>query len=185
MELKESYLTEIFYERELLEEYQNDELKEKRKELVDNLELVGQKSFIAGNKAVIPYYKLDGKMYRIIRILCPDSQYYDKYSYSPIPIRVLEELNRCKENNWFEEIKIYYNRGTKDPFVLGKVEKYSDSNYLIARWGDELLDFKTLEKMAYDKLTSRIKNQVDTLSVDSIVYDHIENGVGFYFSYES
>lgn len=62
MELKESYLTEIFYERELLEEYQNDELREKRKELVNNLGLTGQESFISDNKIIIPYYKLDGKM---------------------------------------------------------------------------------------------------------------------------
>ena len=96
-------------------------------------------------KVPIPYMKLDHRMSRVFRMLCPQRESYTAYEAGTLPLDVVQEIQRCKENEWFPMIEIWYDDKSPDPFLIGYDGKKGEANkFLIARWGDELQPFEQL-----------------------------------------
>ena len=84
-----------------------------------------------------------------------------------MPFEVLQEIHRCKENEWFPVIAVWYDDKSPDPFLIGYDRKKGDANkFLIARWGDELLPFEQLEKKAISRYKIAYERALTQLIAD-------------------
>lgn len=157
---------EIFIEPEL-EVLSDDAAAQEWQSICDTLNLKGQKSLTSGNTGDYPppYMPIDEKTGRIIRTLCPESKDVASYDIGAIPLEVLQEIKRCKDNNWYDSISVYYDNKTPDPFVIGekKTSEYGRTYHLIARWGAELLPWDLLEERAI----ARIKLEVAIIMAEA------------------
>ena len=115
-------------------------------ELVDKLDLEGQRTLMAGDeKSPIPFVLLNSKYDRIYSVLCPSKMEYKKYDKTTIPLRVLALIGLCKEKEYFGSIQIWYDDKSPCPVVVGCD---GQEKYLIARWGSEAIEEDALEEKA-------------------------------------
>lgn len=118
-----------------------------------------------------PYMKIDPRSERVYNMLCPAKAEYDKYDASTLPIDVLQEIKRCKENNWFKSIEVWYDDKSPDPFLVGyewadNENKWDARKFLIARWGDELLPFEQLMTKAIHRFKDGYNRALNKLIAD-------------------
>jgi hypothetical protein len=102
-----------------------------------------------------PYMFVDPKTSKIIRTLCPRLVNYRDYDVSTIPLDVLQEIQKCEKNGWYQKIQIAYDDKSPDPFVIGVLpseHSWNAARHLIARWGAELVPFEVLEAKAIARL---------------------------------
>lgn len=108
-----------------------------------------------------PYMKVDPRSERVYTMLCPAKEVYTKYSNSTIPLDILQEINRCVKNGWFNKIEVWYDDKSPDPFVVGHIyrngSEWNSDKFLIARWGDELLPFEQLLAKAVSRFRDAYK----------------------------
>lgn len=161
--------TQIFIEPELETLHENSEEWVK---VCNELGLVQQLAR-AGTveKVGNPYLKIDPRSERVYKMLCPCSDPFTAYEASTIPLDILQEINRCHQNAWFDKIEIWYDDKSPDPFVVGNIEKvkgqyWNVDKFLIARWGDELLPFEQLVAKAIQRFKNRYKMALVKLRAD-------------------
>lgn len=157
--------TQIFIEPELKTLHENAAEWE---QLCSNLEL-NQQLKKAGKieKVGNPYVKLDPRTERVFTMLCPARVAYRFYEVSTIPLEILQEMNRCKANEWFPKMEVWYDDKSPDPFLIGYESKKLDSNkYLIARWGNELLPFEQLMEKAIIRHQEAYQRALNRLIMD-------------------
>jgi hypothetical protein len=157
--------TEIFVEPELETLHENAE---EWKQLCTGLDLKQQlKKLGKVEKIANPYMKLDPRTERVYKMLCPRRELYTAYEASTLPLEVLQEIHRCKENEWFPVIAVWYDDKSPDPFLIGYDSKKGDANkFLIARWGNELLPFEQLVEKAINRYQDAYKRALDRLTLD-------------------
>lgn len=172
-------MTEIFIEPELQELSDIDNSTEWQI-IAEELNLGGQLAFTekSETKQAPPYMFVDPKTDKIIRILCPRKEKIENYKASTIPLDVLREVHKCKEHGWYEEICVYYDDKSPDPFVVGFTpDKYSwqRNKHLIARWGNELLPFEELEIKAINRMKdAALQALYTTKSAIDFAYNNVE-----------
>lgn len=117
-------------------------------------------------KQAPPYMAIDPKTAKIIRTLCPEMVDFRKYAASTIPLDVLQEIQKCVKHGWYDQIHIYYDNVTPDPFVVGSYEEtqYRYHFHLIARWGAEMLPMEMLEQKAIQRLKNAALKSLHELS---------------------
>jgi len=118
-----------------------------------------------------PYMKIDPRSERVYEMLCPVKVDYSNYVASTLPIDVLQEIKRCKENNWFKKIQVWFDDKSPDPFLIGYEWADSESEwqarkFLIARWGDELLPFEQLMAKAINRFKDAYRRALNKLVMD-------------------
>lgn len=104
-----------------------------------------------------PYRFCDPRTTKIILAICPRVVELDKYKASTIPLDVLQEAKKCKDNGWYSKLWVAYDDQSPDPFLLGEIageQSWNGTFHQIARWGDELLPWEELERKAIERITA-------------------------------
>jgi hypothetical protein len=94
------------------------------KEIVAELGLGNQMSFMDKAKSPMPYPYINQSMENIFKTLCPAQSELDKYTKTPIPLEVLKEIKFCVHENYFDSIVIFYDDKSPDPIAVGKSKRY-------------------------------------------------------------
>ena len=94
------------------------------KEIVAELGLGNQMSFMDKAKSPMPYPYINQLMENIFKTLCPAQSDLDKYTKTPIPLEVLKEIKFCVHENYFDSITIFYDDKSPDPIAVGKSKRY-------------------------------------------------------------
>jgi hypothetical protein len=114
--------------------------------LCNRLSLKGQTELPA-----VPFEPMSESEKRVYQTLCPADEDIKSYTRSTIPTRILELLDRW--GGLFTKIRIWSD-GKADPLVIGFIsDGWNAQPYLLARWGNELLDFPSLCEKAITKRT--------------------------------
>ncbi len=146
--------------------------------LVKELKLKGQQDVAQPNKSPIPFLRLNSQFVKVFETLCPAVETVENFSFSPIPLEILELISLSTRENYFGQINIWYDDTNPDPVAIGRTgqwaemviktlkEKdfntrqkvldaggqhphfYTTGYYLIGRWGDVNRSFAELKEMA-------------------------------------
>lgn len=149
-------------------------------ELALELGLATKENSEANNCSVV-YPILNEAMQRQLRALCPSQSPIEKYTRSTIPLEILTVYKFCKDNNMFDEVKIWFDDKQLDPLVIGynwqseedKLKNYSwkKHKYLIARWGDCAKEIPQLLQEGFERIKLELveKAMVATEKCNSIL----------------
>lgn len=114
-----------------------------------------------------PYQKVDPRSQRVFEMLCPVKVGFKEYDAGTLPLDVLQEIQRCQQNEWFPKIEVWYDDKSPDPFLIGYDSKeWSANKFLIARWGDELLPFEQLVSKVIERFKTAYNRALDRLISD-------------------
>lgn len=182
----------IFYADETSTIMVDEKEASKWKDLIEELEIEGQKELYSQQKSPIPYMYMKKSIERLFEVLCPEKAVYTAYNKEPIPVRVLETIAYCKEHELFERMEVWYDDTDPDPILVGERTKPSQNSadhYLIARWGDEDRSFEELREVAKKRLiakkTTYIKNEISEkqrkLKDIDVIADQYLDGEWVYF----
>jgi len=127
--------------------YDNEQL-DKWHELINELSIQGQESVVSDKKSPIPFKWLNDSEMSIVKELCPTSVNFKHFDKTPIPLEILELISMAVREDYFTEIKIYYNEKDKDPFAIGTNETFA-------------LDEKNSYRSHYDKATFRTREEAE------------------------
>jgi len=89
---------------------------------------LGQKVNMPG-KAPIPFQLANTKMKNIINQLCEREVNIKDYNAGTIPLEVLEMIEMCEREKYFQNLIIQYDEESPDPFLLGLVGHWHESTY--------------------------------------------------------
>lgn len=121
------------------------------------------------------YLPINSAMEKMLKALCPSVVSAEKYTYSTIPLEVLQVLDFAKEQEMFDGFYVWYANQNPDPLLIGwkwqdeeaKEKKYTwkIDSFLIARWGDESLEIKELLEKGFKSLkVSLIDSATETMA---------------------
>lgn len=98
--------------------YDNAQL-EKWHQLVEKLDLKGQKRVAKEGLSPIPFLFMNQNMMRVCKVLCPMQVPIEVYDLTPIPMPVLDLVALAKKEKYFQQIEIWYDEQSPDPFCVG------------------------------------------------------------------
>jgi hypothetical protein len=98
--------------------YDNAQL-EKWHELVGRLDLKGQQKVAKKGLSPIPFLYMNNILMKVCRTLCPSHTAIEDYDLTPIPMPVLDLVALSKKENYFQQIEIWYDEQSPDPFCVG------------------------------------------------------------------
>jgi len=138
---------------------------------VEELGLEGQRELAKPDKSPIPFQSMNKNMQAVYKILCPRRYAVKSYKSSTIPMRVLSLIALAEKEQYFKEIEIWSAEDKPDPVAVGFTGSTwsNDGVFIIARWGDELTDFATLEKRAREIFMRNVQNTLEALDVNTVV----------------
>jgi hypothetical protein len=146
---------ETFECQETMEE--SMELELEAVNLIQNLKLEGQMSLIkkteSGSDVRCPYREFTKDELFVYNTLCPEKIPVERYTASPIPVRVLQVIAHAKSIEMFDRILVWDKESVqmKDPVLVGEIgNQYASDKkqFILARWGEELDEFPYLLKKA-------------------------------------
>lgn len=108
----------------------------------------------SGHPTRSPYREITEEEDLVYRVLCPETKRIEKYSASPIPLRVLQIAAHAKQ--CFPNAKLIVRDresvAVKDPVLVCEIPSPSASwqtiTYILARWGETLETFSVLRTRA-------------------------------------
>lgn len=170
-------VVETFYVEETVNLIHDGDALQRWNEKVAELGLVGQKEVVKVEKSPIPFLWMNNALSNTFSVLCPTKVKIQQYDKTPIPLELLEVVGLCKNEEYFDCIKVWYNEVDKDPVIVGyKIEKdspyagqdwYYDScgsKYLIGRWADVKASIDSLieraKKIFFASETLRLKKEI-------------------------
>lgn len=145
---------------------------EEWKQLAAEMGLNKQMEFVQAAKSPLPYPYMNQSMQNIFATLCPTKIDFKEYSKTPIPLEVMRELAFCKSENYFSDIKIWYDDKTPDPIAVGRTTRYSASYY------------KTQEEKEKGSYYNRLSTAYDFTSKEQ-ARDYVETMGYVYNDYNS
>lgn len=121
-------------------------------ELVSSLGLEGQKAKPPTPETEVltrfPYRIITDEESFIYNQLCPEKCDVHAFKNAPIPLEVLKCIAYAKSLNdkriAYLEVWAASSIRVKDPILVGRDQKYGHENYILARWGEELLPLAVL-----------------------------------------
>jgi hypothetical protein len=145
-------------------------------ELCTQLGLVGQLALSNTETATrAPYRKMTAREQLVFGLICPIKTEVSQYKSGIIPLRVLQVVAYCKENNLYKRIDVWHPEDAKlDPVLVGATAHpdydWMDQDlFLLARWGEVWKDFSQLideaKKVWMSKAKadlSRIRSEVES-----------------------
>lgn len=99
------------------------------KQLAAQMGLDKQMEFVQSAKSPLPYPYMNQSMQNIFTTLCGTKVDFKAYSKTPIPLEVMRELAFCKNEKYFNEIKIWYDDKTPDPIAVGTSTRFAATYY--------------------------------------------------------
>jgi hypothetical protein len=143
--------------------YDNEQL-DKWNELVSNMGLTGQTKIVNTTKSPVPFLFMKNSLVATFNTLCPCHTNIKDYSLTPIPVEILSLVQLSINENYFDEIQIWYDDKTLDPACIGlryeneehREKKYTwyRQKYLIGKWGDVRRSFEELFEIAKKRFVS-------------------------------
>jgi hypothetical protein len=125
----ENNIVEIYFDQELSDIVFDSEKLEEWKKTCKELGLENQLKLSKGDDSPIPYPFMNTSMRRIASTLCPTNVEVGKYDKTPIPLEVIQQLALCKKEGYFQDIEVWYDDKSPDPFLIGlrcKFYSYQD-----------------------------------------------------------
>lgn len=129
--------------------------------LIESLGLNGQRELLSrrdDHNTRCPYREMTADEKFVYGTLCPTRAKLKDYKRTPIPLRVLQVAAHANSLGIFKELMVL-DAGTaveKDPVLVGVIpdKQYSwmTTDFILARWGDELEAFVVLLKRAAAKV---------------------------------
>jgi hypothetical protein len=133
------------------------------KQLAAEMGLNKQMEFVQAAKSPLPYPYMNQSMQNIFGTLCPTKIDFKEYSKTPMPLEVMRELAFCKSENYFNDIKIWYDDKTPDPIAVGTSQRFSASYYKTQEDKDKA-SYYNRESTGYDFLSKeQAKDYVETM----------------------
>jgi len=131
---------------------------EKRKKLLESLNLPQQKAMFL-ESGVVPYQRLSIVGEHVWGAFCPHKVELSAH-YGYIPTRILEIIETATPQ--FHRIEVWSEeQTTPDPVLVGILTKeYNSPKFLIARWGESLLAYAEVFKIARDKWVTTRRNKL-------------------------
>lgn len=148
-----------------VEVYRTDEVAcEPVEELPETKELIAELG-LDGQAALISPESLERFSWRALRKheafvlteLCPARTAIEAYGADTIPLRVLRLVKEIRED--FVKLEVWHPESAeKDPFLIGyRSKEWNAQAFLIARWGEELDAWGTMEEKALVRWRERRK----------------------------
>jgi len=136
----------------------NKEHSDEWKKMVEELGLVKQATLTEDTPtdSPIPFYAMKRTQYEILSIVTPMHTEYKDFDFETIPLEALKMIKLAQD--YFEKIEIWYDSSPDpDPVVVGilRPDKWSFSEkkiFMIARWGDEFVNWDKLKDSAFKRL---------------------------------
>lgn len=144
-------------------------------ELIESLELEGQKSLVNEDTGtILPYRFITAQERFVFKTLFPQECKIQNYKDGPIPLRVLQVAAHVKslKRDDMTYLQVWYPRqGIDDPVLIARPDYYKDPIYLIARWGQALLDFDELLAKAIKEQKAIVKSKLEAAKgeIDSLL----------------
>lgn len=163
---------EIFVIEETAELIYDGEKLDQWNKHVAELGLVGQTQITKPEKSPIPFLYMNQSLVNIAECLCPNKVKVTEYNATPIPVEILDLVALSKRENYFEEIQIWYDEKSPDPFCIGSIKRPGSSYswdkvyYMLGKWGDVKRPFEELKEIAI----ARFKN-LKTLRLKRTIKD--------------
>lgn len=121
-------IVETFLTEETIDLIYDNEQLDAWNKYVDELGLSGQRNVVKKDKSPIPFMHLKKSYVRICETICPRKVSIESYNITPIPVEILELVALSKREKYFEEIVIWYDDKSPDPFCLGVNHEYYSVN---------------------------------------------------------
>lgn len=147
------------------------EASEEAVRLIEEMGLTGQRALVGKSKTGDrdvrgPYREMTDEERFTYGVLCPEVVSLEKYSRSPIPLRVLQIAAHAKSLGLFNRIKVWDRESVaeKDPVLVAETGQYEwspEKVFILARWGEELETFSVLLKRATDILRQQAKQNLE------------------------
>lgn len=160
------------------------EVEAEAKALIEKLGLEGQQSLInpGGQGERFQYPKMTKVQAVVYRAVFPETSKLKDYSHGIIPVRVLQVAAHARE--FCDHLEVWHSRVPHpDPLLVGrKGSEYAGVLYMLARWGEALVDFSEMVKQAKEiirvEFTSQIHHHIEKLEgklkrVDSLVDERL------------
>lgn len=119
-------------------------------ELVAELGLFGQVETTNGDKSPIPFVFMKQNLKNVMEQLCPRKVEVSDFKVSPIPLDVLKLVKLAKDEKYFSSIEVWYDDKSPDPFVVGNVGHWYESDW----YNDSNKDLKGLKFGSKEELKS-------------------------------
>lgn len=148
------------------------EATEEALELIEQLELSGQKELVSRDEGDharrSPYRKMRADERFVYKTICPKRTQLEKYKDGPIPLRVLQIAAHAKSLGLFRHFHVWSQEDSqvKDPVLVASNNEYDwqeRDEHILARWGDELESFPVLLKRAAEQARSALVQQARKL----------------------
>lgn len=161
---------ETFECPEVFNEINQPEVIEEAINIINNLELEGQKQLLTktkdGEKSTrCPFRKMKKEEKFVYEVLCPQKTKLSQYNSSPVPLRVLQIAALANSFEIFAQFEVWSAKGeSKDPVLVAyDTDKSNHWPYILARWADELENFGNLIKKAITKHQRDIRNDLEII----------------------
>jgi len=110
-----SELNNIVFEVEALEEWRT---------IASELQMDKQLDFVRHSDSPMPYPFINNSTSIVMTTLCPRKVPYKQYDKTPIPLEVLKQMAFSLKEKHFNEIEIWYDDKSPDPFAVGIIANY-------------------------------------------------------------
>lgn len=149
--------------------YETKEQSAEAMELIESMGLEGQAQ-PKETTTRFPYRLMNDEELFVYGTLCPEKADVHKFSNEPIPLQVLKTLAFAKTLPQLKYFEVWsaVSRMVKDPVLVARDSQYGSKNYMLARWGDELLPLEVLmpdavKKFWYARTNSlnKIKSEIN------------------------
>jgi hypothetical protein len=132
--------------------------------LTGQMTLVGKAANGQEKSAVCPYREMKPEENKVYRLLCPQVTSVEDFQASAIPLRVLQVLEHAKSLDLFLYFEIWAAEGAvKDPVLVAKKERYTNTVFILARWGEELDAWPQLVKKALELWKAKVREELESI----------------------
>ena len=117
--------------------------------LISSLALEGQGKLLSvDGKKRVPYREMSKREVFVYSQVFPSKEPAHQYQAGPIPLRALQVLAHAHDLVIFKKLEVWHNANLKDPVLVAFKEPYGSIPFILARWGEALVPFAELEKLA-------------------------------------
>lgn len=124
-----------------------------------------------------PYRKMTAIESAVYTAICPSKSKLKEYDDGAIPLRVLQVAAHAK--GMFKELYVWSAASpiVKDPVLVGAqadpAASWRETNFILARWGAELLPFDELLAKAATIVRGKLKSIAKNIEREAAMYTHI------------
>jgi hypothetical protein len=134
-------------------------------EIIEKLGLKGQQELMNPETGTRFQYPRLTKLQRLVYLTnFPEITEISQFKHEIIPIRVLQVAAFCRDFPQTQYLEVWHSAiPRQDPILIGKKERWSSEEYLLARWGESLLSFQELVEKAKPILQAKYKSKMAKL----------------------